>query len=156
MFLEFCPGQAVRIPSACPLSARLPMKADVSSLALMAADAKLVSIRIAKIGAIIVGVIFRPKTGLTLVSSSVPYRQRMTLIDQRTTAREEGDHLAVSRRRRPAVERTGNYEQRPVGCRMLPARPFLAREFRDQTESFKKRHVERPRATDIGHPEGRV
>ena len=71
-----------------------------SSAPIMAADADLVAVGIAEVGAIVIGMIVRPRTRRSLVAAAAGKRAGVAGIDGRPGGREQRDHLAVSRRRR--------------------------------------------------------
>ena len=70
----------------------------------MTANTKLVAIRIAKIGTVIIGVVLRSQAGRAFADRTVCQCDRMCVVDDRATIREQRDHLAVSGTRSVAVE----------------------------------------------------
>ena len=70
----------------------------------MAANTKLVAICIAKIGTVIIGVVLRSQAGRAFADRAVCQCHRVRMVDDRSTIREQRDHLAVSGARTVAVE----------------------------------------------------
>ena len=61
------------------------------------AYAKFVSIRISKVGAIVIGVVLRSDAWSAFVDAAMFQRQPVAFIDQRSACCQKGNHLAITR-----------------------------------------------------------
>src|SRR6478752_7669429 len=102
----------------------------------MAADAELVAVWIPYIRAVIVRMIFGPRSGRSLVAAAMPERQRMALTDQGPIGGQEGDHLAIAGCRGRAVVGLPDDEERSRVSRLLPPGPTGLCELEDQAQGF--------------------
>jgi hypothetical protein len=79
----------------------------------MASDAELVSVRVSKVGAIVVLVVFRPRTRRSFRGATAGKCDFVRLIDDGSARREEGDHLAVTGVVRLPIVRPADEKQWP-------------------------------------------
>ena len=117
----------------------------------MTAHADLISLRVAKICAVVVGVVLRSQPWWSFATTSVRKRRNVATVDRRARRREKCSHVSITRFSRISIKRDADEKQRPVCASSNPASPGLLRsiDFYFKLKLVEDRFVKAVRSREV-------